>query len=193
MALPAADRLFSWFSRGKRPRVVLEIDEQQPPSTHVLIVGFGPAGQQVVQHFQELGLKPIIVDVNPQSRRKARQLGVNLYLGDAANEEILLHAGLADACMAVITTPDPTTSARVMDTLRHLRPEIPIAVRCRYNRHFDMLRQAGADIIVDEESIVGNTLAHKIVEFLQEASGTLFACRLSGTQPSQIVHRTESQ
>ena len=185
-ALPAADRILSLLTIGKPSLETFKAGEQAQASPQVLVVGFGPAGQQVVEHLLKLGLRTIIVDLNPQSRKKAQKLRLYLDLGDAANEEILLHAGLAEACMAVVTIPDPTTSVRIMNTLRRLRPDMPIAARCRYNRHFDALQQAGADILVDEVSEVGHMLANEVVDFMQEASGTLLACRLSGSQPPNL-------
>jgi CPA2 family monovalent cation:H+ antiporter-2 len=165
-ALPAADRIFSLFSKGKQPYAALKSEEQPKPSNRVLIIGFGPAGQQVVQHLQKFELELIIIDVNPESRKTAQNHGLHIHLGDASNEEILIHAGLANACMAVVTIPDPATSVGVVETLKRLRPEMPVAARCRYNRHFDTLKQAGADILVDEESDVGRLLAHQIVDII---------------------------
>jgi voltage-gated potassium channel Kch len=82
--------------------------------------------------------------------------------------------------MAVVTLPDPTTAIRVIKTLKTMRPGMPVAVRCRYNRHIGDLENAGADIVIDEETTIGRTLALRLVHFLQEASGTTLACRLSG-------------
>jgi hypothetical protein len=53
-------------------------------------------------------------------------------------------------------------------------------VRCRYNRHLEAVKKAGATIIVDEETRVGHDLAHRIVDFMQETSGETLACRLVG-------------
>lgn len=149
----------------------------------VLVIGFGPAGRQVVQHLKDHQLEPVIIDVNPQSRKEAAQMGLTLHLGDAANEEILAHAGAAGACMAVVTVPDPSTAVGVVRTLRRLHPRLAIAARCRYNRHLPALQNAGADIVVDEETSIGHLLAHRIVDFMRDASGQTLACRLGGQTP----------
>ncbi|MBT8338596.1 MAG: hypothetical protein HKP58_15970 [Desulfatitalea sp.] len=146
----------------------------------VLVVGFGPAGRQVVQHLQEHKLELSVLDVNPLSRKDAQQSGLTFHLGDAANEDILIHAGLPKSCMAVVTIPDPPTAERIVAAVRRLRPHLPIAVRCRYNRHYQRLVQAGADIIVDEETRIGHLLANEIIRFMRDTSGQNLACRLAG-------------
>lgn len=159
---------------GGEPAAAADADKR------VLVVGFGPAGRQVVQHLNKQELETVIIDVNPQSRKEAARMGLKLYLGDATSEEILAHAGANGLCMAVVTVPDPSTAVGVVKTLRRLHPTVAIAARCRYNRHLQALHNAGADIVVDEETSIGHLLAHQIVDFMRDASGRTLACRLGG-------------
>jgi CPA2 family monovalent cation:H+ antiporter-2 len=180
MAFLLTDRLLSLFGK----RAVYPGKEGPEPGVEeaggVLVVGFGPAAREVVAHLLNEQLEPVIIDLNPQSRQDALKMGLPLHLGDASNPEILQHAKLNQACMAVVTLPDPTTAIRVIEALKTMRPGLPIAARCRYNRHIGDLEKAGADIVIDEETTIGHTLARHIVHFLQEASGTTLACRMSG-------------
>jgi Trk K+ transport system NAD-binding subunit len=144
------------------------------------VIGFGPAGHQVANHLLENHLEPTVIDVNPRSRKTGEAMGIHVHLGDACSEEILVHAGLNRACMAVVTVPDPTTATRIVQMLRRLRPDLTIAARCRYNRHYEEMKAAGADIVVDEETVVGHLLAHEIIAFMHENAGTGLACRLAG-------------
>ncbi len=157
-------------------------DTQEPKQTdtfnQVLVVGLGPAGRQVVQMLLNHQLTPILLDVNPKSREYAHQLGLQLHIGDAGHEEVLMHAGLAQVCLVVVTVPDPRAAIRVVSIIRRLRPQVTIAVRCRYHRHMADLTKAGADIVVDGEITMGNELSKQIVERLMDESGMLVACRL---------------
>jgi CPA2 family monovalent cation:H+ antiporter-2 len=179
-AFPLADRLLNLIYR--RPAdSALDMDTGDGARTHsVLVVGLGPAGQQVVRHLLAHQFAPVIIDSNPQSRTKAGELDIELHLGDAMQEEVLLHAGFRDVCMAVVTVPDPSTAIQIVANMRELKPHLPIAVRCRYNRHLEAVKKAGATIILDEETRVGHDLAHRIVDFMQETSGETLACRLVG-------------
>ncbi|MEJ2040303.1 MAG: cation:proton antiporter [Desulfosarcinaceae bacterium] len=191
-AFPLTDRLMSLVAgKSSVPDTVADQGEEKTANA-VLVVGFGPSGRQVVDHLLENRLAPTVIDVNPASRATGGSMGVAVHLGDACNEEILRHAGLEKICMAVITVPDPVTAARIVELLRRLRPELAIAVRCRYNRHLEEMKSAGADIVVDEETVVGHLLAHEIIAFMHETSGTGLACRLAGKPEPQIASPPES-
>ena len=179
-----AERLLALISHRK-PMAVQDLPPSQQSRTfnQVLVIGLGPAGRQVVKTLIEHQLKPILVDVNPTSRDYARQLGLRLHLGDASQEEILMHAGLAEVCLVVVTVPDPHAAVQIVSMVRRLRPNIHIAVRCRYNRHMPDLKNAGANIIVDSEITVGDILGQQIIALLIDESGTLIACRLGGQVP----------
>ncbi len=185
LAVSLANHLVAFFSRRTAA------DHRQPgdpePDNRVLIVGLGPAGRQVAQALKKRKLEPVVIDVNPKSREYAQQEGIKVHLGDACHAEILVHAGLAAVCMAVVTVPDPTNSIRIVQTIRRLRPDLNIAARCRYNRHLADLEKAGADIVVDEETTIGQMLSQKIMQNIQENSGTVLACRLAGQTPEASV------
>ena len=177
-----AERILALISHRKP--LAADASPSLPSSTsRVLMIGLGPAGRQVVQMLLTHQLEPVLLDVNPKSREYAREQGLRLHLGDAAHEEVLMHAGLTEVCMAVVTVPDPHTAARIVAMIRRLRPQITIAVRCRYNRHMESLHKAGADIVVDEEITMGEMLSRRIVEHLTDESGVLIACRIGGQTP----------
>ncbi len=177
-----AERILALISHRK-PLAADSYSSLESSTSRVLVIGLGPAGRQVVQMLLTHRLEPLLMDVNPKSREYAREQKLRLHLGDASHEEILMHAGLADVCMAVVTVPDPHAAARIVAMIRRLRPKITIAARCRYNRHMDSLHKAGADIVVDEEITMGDMLSRRIVEHLTDESGVLIACRLGGQTP----------
>lgn len=178
-----AERLLSLIFRRKPLAADLSSSRESDRVNQVLVVGLGPAGRQVVQTLVAHRLEPVLIDVNPKSRKYAHQQGLRLHLGDAGHEEMLMHAGLAGVCMAVVTVPDPHAAIQIVAIIRRLRPQVPIAVRCRYNRHMADLQKAGADIVVDEEITMGEMLSRQIVAHLIDESGALVACRLGGQTP----------
>ena len=186
-AAPLAYRLTALFSRGI-PATENGLDANDMGLANiVLVVGLGPAGREVVHTLLERKLKPVLIDLNPKSREFAKEMGLQIHLGDADREEILRHAGISDVCMAVVTVPDPHTSIRVIQMIRRLRPQLTIVARCRYNRYLDELRSAGADLVVDEETSMGQMLSRNIIEHLQDSSGAILACRLGGQAPEITV------
>jgi len=184
-AHPLADGLNSVLHQadaGKPDAEERPVDAGQ----RVLVVGFGPAGREVSEALLNRQLTPLVVDINPQSVRAGQALGIDVHLGDASHEDVLAHAGLAEVCMAVVTVPDSRAAATIVGLMRRLRPTLAIAARCRYNRHLADLKQAGADMIVDEEIVTGKVLAQHIMDFVQESSGQIIACRLAGQEPEVV-------
>lgn len=179
-AVPLAYRITGLFSRRISAPETSRHPAGPAPANMVLVVGLGPAGREVVHTLLEGKLKPLLIDINPKSREFARESGLKIHLGDADNEEILQDAGILDVCMAVVTVPDPHTSMRIIRTIRRLRPQLTIVARCRYNRYLADLRGAGADLVVDEETSMGQMLSRQIIAHLQDSSGAVLACRLAG-------------
>lgn len=182
-AIPLSERFISRLSRHV-PKIEVHVQKDAATSNNqVLVVGLGPAGRQVVQTLMERQLEPVVIDVNPHSRKFAQETGIKIHLGDATNEEILMHAGIQEVCMAVVTVPDWKTTVRIIQMLRTMRPQLSIAARSRYNRHLEDLKTAGADIVIDEETNVGQMLTQRIIEHIQESTGSIFACRMAGQSP----------
>jgi CPA2 family monovalent cation:H+ antiporter-2 len=128
----------------------------------------------------EVGLRPEIMELNPASRASVAEAGFTLHLGDATRSEVLSHAGIKDAGVVVVTTPDPGTAHDIIRSIRTISPDVPLVARGRYHRHIDRLRQAGADIVVDEEQEVGDRLAEEVRQLVSEFDMTALLCRLTG-------------
>ena len=180
LAIPFADRLIGLLSRCTSSADNHRQPEDLENTNRVLVIGLGPTGREVVHTLIEQKMEPIVIDMNPQSQDLTQQVGINVYLGDASHEDILIHAGLSGVCMAVVTVPDPGTSIRIVQMIRLLRSQVTIVARCRYNRYLDDLKNGGADIVIDEEVTMGQMLSQKIMEYIKESSGAGMVCRLAG-------------
>lgn len=147
---------------------------------HVLIIGFGPAGQQVAEALKNQNVHAHVIELNPHTASKARQMGLHVHIGDAASPDMLNHVGVQIICAAVITLPDPKTCRDVIANLRFLLPGIPILARSRYHRYLTDLKNRGATVVVDEESVVGRTLANDLIDLMSKPNQEAMACALSG-------------
>ena len=150
---------------------------------HVLIIGFGPAGQQVAQALKSQNVHCHVIELNPHTAALARQMDLHVHIGDATSNDMLNNVGAAAICAAVITLPDPKTCRDVIANLRSLLPGIPILTRSRYNRYMVDLKNRGATIVVDEESTVGQTLADNLIALMREPNQDAMACALTGERP----------
>ena len=185
-AVPLSDRILGMLPGGESGAGDADAPDGSAEEQRVLVVGLGPAGRHVVQTLKARGMTPVIIDVNPLSRQFASQEGVEIHLGDAASEEILRHAGLSRACMGVVTVPDPKIAVQIIKTMGLMAPSLPLVARSRYNRHRQDLEDAGSVVVVDEETLMGEMLSSRIVDFLGDESCTVLACRITGKKPGGL-------
>ena len=138
----------------------------------VLVVGFGPAGQAVVEELRHAGLPLLVLELNPNTVA-AHRADFPIEIGDATQREILEHFGVSSAAAVVVTIPDPGTARMIIRQAKMLAPDIPVITRSRHHLHAPELLEAGADAIVDEEEIVGAQIAVQLRALLpDEAKGT---------------------
>lgn len=159
-SLPA---IADWWARADRKKG--KIEAKETGERRVIVVGYGPAGRAVVTRLDGMGIPFVVVDLNPKT--VAECLGtVPVEFGDASRREILEHVGIANAPAVVVTLPDPVTTRMIISQARHVAPEIRIVARSRYHIHRDRLIQAGADLVADEEDLVGQRLAEELKQAL---------------------------
>ena len=175
-----AERILMLIFRGRGLQPKPTHEHSGSGQMHVLIIGFGPAGQQVANALSTQDVHSHVIELNPHTASKARQMGLHVHIGDATSRDILDHIGIQIICAAVITLPDPKTCRDVIDNLRFLLPEIPILTRSRYHRYLTDLQNRGATIVVDEESVVGETLANDLIALMSKPGQEAMACALSG-------------
>lgn len=130
-----------------------------PLRDHLIIVGFGPAGQVVGEKFLQQSHRVLVLDLNRKLVTTARKAGFRGRVGDAAHAEILEHAGVMHASALVITVPDPASVRAIILLARSMRRDLFIIARVRYHIYRSELEEAGADVLLDEESRVGLLLA----------------------------------
>lgn len=135
---------------------------------HVVVIGFGPAGQAVAETLGENGLTVEVVDLNHKLLEEARARGLPTTLGDATHPDVLEHACVATARLVAVTLPDDRVAAPIVRQVRGFASGVPVIARGRYHMHLDRLTTAGASV-VDEEWTVGEELGRRALELVGEA------------------------
>jgi CPA2 family monovalent cation:H+ antiporter-2 len=140
-----------------------DVDVEHAIAGHAIVVGVGPSGRGVAAALAGADVPLVVVELNPRAETGATDdnlpAGCRVVFGDAARPEILLRANLEQARILVVTVPDPIAIRTIISQARQLAPDIPIIARGRYNRFVEEIVAAGADEVVDEESVTGRELA----------------------------------
>lgn len=170
-AISIAPRAASRLVRRLPPdvRMAAESGRPQPAWRRMIVIGYGPAGQDVVLHLRDKETPFLVLEMNPNTVQ-ANRAQLPIELGDATQREILQHAGLGQSLALIVTIPDPATSAMICRTARQMDPSVPIIVRARYHQFAPSLAAAGADRVLDEEHMVGGGLAEEALKLCEARS-----------------------
>ncbi|MEM7273624.1 MAG: potassium channel family protein [Actinomycetota bacterium] len=128
---------------------------------HYLICGFGATGSSAAEDLVSRGVDPdniVAVDTDPAAIADATRAGFVAILGDASQRAVL-HQAAIDRAKAVIVAPNrDDTAVLVTLTARELNPEVHIVAGGREQENLHLLRQGGADEVIDATAAVGRML-----------------------------------
>lgn len=117
---------------------------------HVIVCGYGRAGQRIAHLFEREGLRYVALDLDPDRVRDAAAAGEPVVYGDAARREALVAAGVTRAAAMVVSFADLPVALKVLRHARGLNPAMPVIVRTRDDAEHDRLIAAGATEVVPE-------------------------------------------
>jgi len=135
----------------------------QVRSEHVIIAGFGLAGQELARSLRAFGQEYIIVDLNPENVRAAVLAGEPAYFGDVTSPDVLEHVGAAAAREIVIVVNDPGAAERAVKAARRAAPGAHILVRTQYVGDVEALLAAGASDVVPAELEVAAEVTARVL------------------------------
>jgi CPA2 family monovalent cation:H+ antiporter-2 len=124
---------------------------EETMSGHVVIVGYGRVGHHIVSLLGEMGIPHLVVDADAERVDELDRLGIPSLFGDAANSEVLTHAGLERARALVVAGPDEDASALVVASARDLAPALPIIARTSTEDGARRLSDLGAQNVIHPE------------------------------------------
>ena len=130
----------------------------------VLIIGCGNVGYAVARALKEKEVSFHVVERDEALRERTSAIANELFIGDAADRNVLMQAGLAEAPSVVITTNDDAMNIYLTVYCRRLNPALRIVSRITHERNLEAIHRAGADFVLSYASIG----AESIVSYLQK-------------------------
>jgi CPA2 family monovalent cation:H+ antiporter-2 len=180
----------------KFPRLWRLLDRQGPPlpqvteslADHVVIVGYGRVGRHIVTLLGEMGIPHLVVETDAARGEELSRKSIPTLYGDAANSEVLTHAGLTRARALVVAGPDEDASALVVTAARDIAPELPIIARATSEDGTRRLAELGAQDVIHPELEGGlEIVRHTLLQLgfpLQEIYRYTDAVRRDHYEPS---------
>lgn len=128
---------------------------------HIVVCGFGATGQSAVRELRNRGLAPaeiVVVDTDGDAIDLATRLGHVAIRGDASQGAVLAQAGVREARSAIVAPNRDDTAVLITLTIREVNPGLHLVAAGREQENLHLLRQGGADEVIDTTAAVGRML-----------------------------------
>lgn len=128
---------------------------------HYVICGFGSTGQSAAADLVARGIPTseiVVVDTLDSAIETAAELGFVAVQGNATQNAVLEQAGIVDAKAVVVSPNRDDTAVLIVLTVRELNTSAHIVAGGRERENLHLLRQGGADEVIDATVAVGRML-----------------------------------
>lgn len=119
----------------------------------VLVIGGGKVGRATALALKHRGLAVRIVEKDEKLYKVISKEFEEPMIGDAADRDVLLMAGLAEAGAVVLTTNNDAVNIHLTVYCRRLKPELNIVSRITHERNTEAIYRAGADFALSYSSL----------------------------------------
>jgi trk system potassium uptake protein TrkA len=128
-----------------------------------LIIGLGTFGVQTAMELASRGARVIAVDNRPELIEKIKDEVTQAFLIDSTDEYHLSKLPIADVDMAIVAIGD-NVEANILTTALLKKAGVPyIIARASNELHHRVLKQVGANEVLDLERTAGKQLAEKVL------------------------------
>ena len=114
----------------------------------VIIIGGGKVGRAATRALKKKEVQVHLIERNPDLAARWQHLPDRMFVGDAANRELLEEAGIHDAPAVLLTTNDDAMNVFLAVYCRRLNERLRIVSRITYDRNIESIRRAGADLVM---------------------------------------------
>lgn len=130
-------------------------------SGHYIVCGIGRVGGYVADELLKTKRAFVVIDPDPGalSAHEERTGHGVLLQGDAAEDEVLRRAGVAQAAGVFAVTNDDSRNLVVSLSAKQLNPVVRVVARVHDRHNVDKTRRAGADEIVSPDFTGGMRIA----------------------------------
>jgi voltage-gated potassium channel len=125
----------------------------------VLIIGGGTVGTAAAQALKRKGIPVHLIERDPAGQARLLSVADRLFVGDAADREVLMAAGVDEAPSVLLSTNDDAMNIYLAIYCRRLNPQLRIVCRITHERNIEAIHRAGADFVLTYASLGIQTVA----------------------------------
>jgi CPA2 family monovalent cation:H+ antiporter-2 len=143
--------VFALLVRPPKPEPAPPANQPAPVTAeqrHDVLIGYGRVGSLVGASLLKAGAHVIVIETNLDGLEKARGDGAEVFVGNAADPEVLAIAHLASARRLFVTIPEPFEAGQVIEQARAINPLLEILARAHSDAAVEHLERLGATLVV---------------------------------------------
>jgi len=114
----------------------------------VIVIGGGKVGRSATRALRSQGVTVHLIERKEELARRWETVPDRMFIGDAANRELLEKAGIAKAPSVLLTTNDDAMNVFLTVYCRRLNPSLRIVSRVTHERNIASIQRAGADLVL---------------------------------------------
>jgi Kef-type K+ transport system membrane component KefB len=163
-----SDELYSKFSRylGFFERRNLKAEKQKTGEGYkAILFGYSRTGFSILSALNKQGIKCLVVEINPETVRTLKKIGIPCIYGDAHDKDFLDEIPLDEAKLVISTIPEYGTNAILVKAARELNSDAVILVRAKDIGEAFRLYDKGANYVLTPYFLGGEHIAKMIREF----------------------------
>lgn len=154
MLTPFLGVIAEWLEKklrdGKPITEDMEHQLDEGLKNHVIVAGFGRVARILCRSLSSDSIPFIAIEKDAHHLKKARQINLPVFFGDATRLEILKKAQPASAQVLVVTMDDSKASEKLVKTARTAWPKLYILARARDIEHAQRLIELGSNDVILE-------------------------------------------
>lgn len=145
----------------RRRKMDKEIDKL---SNHYIVCGAGDTGIHIINELIKVEKDFVVIDLNEDRIEEISKDNKILYIvGDAANDEVLVQAGIKKANGLATSLPEDRDNLFVVLTARSLNEKLLIVSKAVEEASIEKIKKAGANRIISPNFLGGLKLASMLV------------------------------
>lgn len=130
---------------------------------HFIVCGYGRVGEHIAQELRQAHLPFVVVEKDPERTTVLQALGVMHVEGDAADDHVLMAAGVKVAKGLVAAVDTDAENVFVTLSAKVLNPKLRVVARAVAYEAQDKLTRAGADKTVSTILIGARRMAQLLI------------------------------
>ena len=126
---------------------------------HYIVCGYGRIGQEIAQGYTQNKVPYLVIEQEPGRLGMLRDANIPHVEGDAADDDVLMRAGIDRAAALIAVTPTDAINTFIVLSARGLQPNLYIVARADALQNEAKLLRAGASKVISPHVLGGRWMA----------------------------------